>query len=163
MSTQYVPPPTPKEIGYPWFVNVADPALGVSSVILTLPDIEAEWFYRIHSISFRLQTSGAMTARWATIRLFHHAGSPGTLWELSHADSQPGNLTVNYVFFCGTPAHNISGNAWRVASVPALPMNGNLRVATKVNTMDSGDQISNIWYHLSIYQVGSYKVPVVQP
>lgn len=153
----YIPPP--RDIGYPWYVNVDDPAAGVSTVYLTIPDIQDYWSYYINAVYFEFQTGVAVADRFVGCRLFYHTGSPGTLWELFYTTEQTADSTYRYCFVSrGVNPVNMEGVGCRTGGVPLLAMNGTLRFAVKVAFIEAADQLRNIWFQLALFYPSGYKV-----
>ena len=155
--------PQPQEIGFPWYVNVADPAPGVNSIYLTLPDVEDYASYYIHSIRCKVATDANVANRACGIRLFYHTGAPRTIWEIFHTDIQTASTTFTYVFYCGSTPYKMEGNGVKIGAVPVLAINGALRVSVKVNFFQATDQLSDIWFHLSLFYPQGRKVNFTLP
>jgi hypothetical protein len=118
-----------------------------------------EWSYYIHAIFFQLATDANAASRQVGIRLFHHTGAPGTIWEGFYTTAQTATQTFRYCFAPGAgDMVNFQGGGNRFVGVPRMPMNGNLRMAIKVNFTQVGDQLSSIWVHFSIFVPSGYKV-----
>lgn len=146
-NTPFTNYPVTADRGAIHLVQQPDPGAG-AGFIFSLPEVKAEWRYKIISMRFQVVTDATVANRWLGLRIFRHTNPYYLMYVFPQSGSQPASTTRTFEW---SPLlrGQYNANGFYYESFPDYDFDTWLRIGQTLQNYQAGDVTSTIWVSLA--------------